>query len=163
MDAPKLQHIKLSSLLKGQFINLDLKGDSKIEVIRELVKLIAKSKKLKNNKAFFNAVIERENMGSTGIGNGVAIPHAKSKGVQRFVLAFARKNEGIDFQALDGEKTHLFFILASPQEDVGKHLKVLAAISHLVKDKFIIESLKRADNKKEILKIISGYEKNLSY
>ena len=159
MSVKRPRDIKISSLLKERFINLDLKGDNKIRVIAELVELISKSEKLKNKKSFLNAMLEREKVGSTGIGNGVAIPHAKCRGVHNFIIAFARRNEGIDFEALDGEKTFLFFILASPKDDVGNHLKILAEISRLVKDKFTIESLKKAKNKKDILKIISTYER----
>jgi fructose-specific phosphotransferase system IIA component len=159
MGIKKPKDIKLSNLLKEQFIDLDLKGDTKTRVVARLVELINKSEKLKNKKAFLNAVLERERIGSTGIGYGVAIPHAKSKGVHNFILAFARQNEGINFEALDGERTFLFFILASPKNDVGNHLKILAEISRLVKDKFTIESLKKAKNKKAILRIISTYER----
>jgi fructose-specific phosphotransferase system IIA component len=147
--------IALSGLLKEKFISLDLKGNDKREVIANLVELVAASKKLKNKKAFYKAILERERLGSTGIGGGVAIPHAKSRAVAGFILVFARKNTGIDFGALDGEKTYLFFALASPEHEVGAHLKILAEISRLVKDKFIVERLKRAKDSKEIVKIIS--------
>jgi len=151
----KEKAISLANLLKEKFISLELEGKNKAEVIKNLVDLIADSGKLKNKKAFLRAAMERERLGSTGIGSGVAIPHAKSKHVRGFVLVFARKNEGIDFGALDGEKTYLFFALASPEHEVGGHLKILAEISRLVKDKFIIYRLKKAKDKKEILKIIS--------
>lgn len=147
--------ITLAGLLKDKFISLDLKGNNKQEVIANLVELIAISKKLKNKKAFYKTVLERERLGSTGIGGGVAIPHAKSKVVSGFILVFARKGEGMDFGALDGEKTYLFFALASPEHEVGAHLKILAEISRLVKDKFIVERLKRAKDKKEITRIIA--------
>jgi len=163
MSAKKVKLIRLSKLLKVKFIELDLKGNNKIEIISELVELIASSRRLKNKKAFFKAVAERESMGSTAIGNGVAIPHARTKGLNNFILAFAKKNGGIDFEALDGEKTFLFFVLASPENDVGNHLKILAEISRLVKDKFIIEGLKKAKDKKEILRIFGTFEKNISY
>ncbi|MGB4520372.1 MAG: PTS sugar transporter subunit IIA, partial [Candidatus Omnitrophota bacterium] len=84
------------------------------------------------------------------------IPHGKSEVVRDFVLVFARCDMGIDFGALDGEKTYLFFALASPKKEVGWHLKVLAEIAHLVKDKFIVELLKKAKNKDEVLRIISS-------
>lgn len=150
--------LKLHNLLKEKYINLDLQAKDKRKLIIELVNFIAKSKKLRNKKVFLKVILEREKLGSTGIGNGVAIPHAKSEGVSDFVLAFARKDQGIDFEALDGEKTYLFFILASPYKDVGNHLKILAKISRLVKDKFIVELLKKAKDKKAILKIISDIE-----
>ncbi|MFA5090494.1 MAG: PTS sugar transporter subunit IIA [Candidatus Omnitrophota bacterium] len=161
MSGTKAQDIKLSSLLKEKYIDLDLKGQDKETVIAELVEIIASSRKLKNKKAFFRNIMERESLGSTGIGNGVAIPHAKYKGVKDFILVLARKDAGIDFGALDGERTCLFFALAVPQEAVGPHLKILAEISRLVKDKFIIDSLKKAKSKKDILKIISARERNV--
>jgi len=152
------KEIKLSSLLKEKCIDLQIKGNTKKEVIENLVELISQSKKLKNKKEFLKEIIKREKLGSTGIGGGVAIPHAKSKAVHSFVLGFARKDEGIDFGALDGEKTYLFFILASPMNEVGRHLKILAEISRLIKDKFIVYRLKKAKDKKEILRIISLQE-----
>jgi len=152
--------IKLYKSLKENLIDLELQGKNKNEIISELVELLSKSRKIRNKKLFFKAMLEREKLGSTGIGNGVAIPHAKSEGVGDFIIAFARKDTGIDFGALDGEKTYLFFALASSKNEVGGHLKVLAEISHLVRDKFIVELLRRAQNKKEILKIISDIEKH---
>lgn len=155
------KEIKVSDLLKERFINLKLDGEEKKEVIAELVDLIGQSKKLKNKKAFLKSLLEREELGSTGIGNGVAIPHAKTKVVKNFILAFARKDQGLDFGALDGEKTYLFFMLASPEDDIGGHLKILAEISRIVKDKFIVDLLRRAKDKKELLKIISQAVKSL--
>lgn len=151
----KTKEIKLSSLLKEKFINLGLKETSKKKIIAELVELIAKSKKLTNKKAFLKAIGQRENLGSTGIGAGIAIPHAKSDAICDFILVFARSDKGIDFGALDGEKTFLFFALASPKSEVGGHLKILAEISHLARDKFVIELLKKAKDETEVLKIIS--------
>ncbi|MFA4984490.1 MAG: PTS sugar transporter subunit IIA [Candidatus Omnitrophota bacterium] len=149
------KEINLPSLLQEKLINLEFKGKDKKEIIEELVELIAKSGKLKNKKAFLKAILEREKLGSTGLGNGVAIPHAKSKVVKGFVLVFGRMDNGIDFGALDGERTYLFFSLASPEEEVGGHLKVLSEIARLIKDKFIVERLKKAQTKKDIIRIIS--------
>ena len=149
--------MRLHNLIKEKYIMLDLKEATKKKLLAELVNCIAKSGKVKDKKAFLAAIQKREKLGSTGIGNGVAIPHAKSERVQDFILAFARKDTGIDFGALDGEKTYLFFMLASPMDDVGNHLKILADISRLVKDKFIVESLKNAKDQKEVLKIITMY------
>jgi fructose-specific phosphotransferase system IIA component len=147
----------LSRYLKDKYINLDLKGDTKKEIVEELVDLIAESGKLKDKKALVSIILKREKLGSTGIGNGVAIPHAKSDKMNNFILAFARKREGLDYGALDGEKTYLFFLLASPESNVGGHLKILSDISRLVKDKFIVDRLKKAVDKKDILKIVSNF------
>jgi fructose-specific phosphotransferase system IIA component len=147
----------LSRYLKDKYINLDLKGDTKKEIVEELVDLIAESGKLKDKKALIITILKREKLGSTGIGNGVAIPHAKSDKMKNFILAFARKKEGLDYGALDGEKTYLFFLLASPESNVGGHLKILSDISRLVKDKFMVDRLKKAVDKKEILRIVSSF------
>lgn len=159
MSPESAQDVKLTQFLKEKCVGLEIRADSKKRVIAELVELIAKSGKLKDKKVFLSAVLKREKLGSTGIGNGIAMPHAKSAAVRDFTLAFARAPEGIDFGALDGEKTFVFFLLASPEKEVGLHLKMLAKISHLVKDKFIIENLIKAKSSKEILKIISLYGK----
>lgn len=151
--------VKLSSLLKEKYIDLDLKESDKKKILAELVGLLAQSKQLKDKNSFLKQILKREKLGSTGIGNGVAIPHGKSDKVKDFVIAFARNNRGVDFGALDGEKTYIFFILASPEDNVGSHLKILADIAYLVKDKFIVERLKQARDKKEVLRIIANYEK----
>jgi fructose-specific phosphotransferase system IIA component len=152
-------NVKVSSLLKKKYIKLQLENCTKKEIIQELVELLAQSNKLKDKKSFLNLILKREKLGSTGIGNGLAIPHAKSDAVDDFAIAFGRQSIGVDFGALDGEQTFLFFMLASPIDNVGGHLKILADISHFVKDKFIIECLKKAKDEDEILEIITRYEK----
>jgi len=155
--------IRISSLLKSKFIDLNFRETDKSKVLAGLVELLAVSKKLVNTKAFLKAMQEREKLGSTGIGMGVAIPHAKSDAARDFVLVFARSDEGIDFGALDGEKTYLFFSLASPKDEVGGHLKILSEISHLVKDKFVVDLLKKAKDAEAVLKIISRMEGRSSH
>ncbi|MCX5657546.1 MAG: PTS sugar transporter subunit IIA [Candidatus Omnitrophica bacterium] len=158
MNKVEIKEIRISELLKEKYIDLGLKEKDKPSLIAGLVDLINKSGNLKSKKAFLDAVLEREKLGSTGIGGGIAIPHAKSQGVSDFILAFARQDCGINFGSLDGEKTFLFFIVASPESDVGGHLKVLSAISRLVKDRATVELLKKAKDKKAVLKIISDME-----
>jgi len=151
--------IKLPDLLKEKYIELDLKEKEKTKLITELIDLAAKSSRIKDKKAIFKAILEREKLGSTGIGNGVAIPHVKIKEVKKPLLILGRSPGGVDFDSLDGEKTYLFFMLISPQEEVGLHLKILAKISHLVRDKFIVERLKKTKDKHEVFEIISGFER----
>ncbi len=157
MDTEK--SIKLVNLVNEKNICLELEGRNKKALLEELVDFLARSSgKSRDKKSFLAVLLKREKLGSTGIGGGVAIPHAKSPKVKDFVLVFARHTGGVDFGALDGEKTYLFFVLISPENNVGGHLKILSEISRLVKDKFIVELLKKADSKKEILKVISTYE-----
>lgn len=154
-------NIRLSSLLKDPSIELSLEGMNKAEIINELVDLVAKSGRLKNKKALADALNEREKLGSTAIGNGVAVPHTKIDGIKQTVLAFGRSAAGVDFNSLDGEKTHLFFMLISPKEDIGAHLKILAKISHLIKDRYMVGLFKKAASKKEVLAIIANLERSI--
>jgi len=155
----KHSDIKLPDLLKEKFINLNLKEKEKTKLIAELVDILCVASRIKNKEVLFKAILEREKLGSTAIGNGVAIPHAKIRGIKKPLFILGRSLEGVDFDALDGEKTYLFFMLISPQKEVGLHLKILAKISHLVKDKFIVERLKKIKEKHEVFEIISGFER----
>ena len=158
-EGDKHRDIKLPDLLKEKYIELDLKEKEKTKLIAELVDIVVKSSRIKDGKAIFEAILEREKLGSTAIGNGVAIPHAKIKGIKKPLLILGRSTEGVNFDSLDGEKTYLFFMLISPQKEVGPHLKILAKISHLVKDKFNIERLKKITDKHEVFEIICGFER----
>ena len=158
-EEAKYGDIKLPDLLKDKYIELDLKEKEKPKLIAELVDMVAKPSRIKDRKAIFEAILEREKLGSTAIGNGVAIPHAKIKGIKKPLLILGRSTEGVNFDSLDGEKTYLFFMLISPQKEVGPHLKILAKISHLVKDKFVVERLKKIKDKHEIFEIISDFER----
>jgi len=152
--------IKLSSLLRENLIELELEGKDKSQIVDELVNIIINSGKAKNKKALASAINARENLGSTAIGNGVAVPHAKIDGIKQTMLAFGRSAAGVDFNSLDGEKTHLFFMLISPKDDIGSHLKILAKISHLIKDRFMVSLFKKAHSKKEVISMISSLEKS---
>lgn len=156
------KELKISALLKGKYIELNLKEKEKLGVIAELVNLVCRSGKIRDRKALFEAIVEREKLGSTAIGNGVAIPHVKIKGIKKPILVFGRSAEGVDFNSLDGEKTYIFFMLISPQEDVGTHLKILARVARLMKDKFTVKHLKDVKNKYEIFPIISDIERYLN-
>jgi fructose-specific phosphotransferase system IIA component len=151
--------IKLSNLLKENLIELALEGKNKAQIINELVGIVGKALRVRNRKDLADSLMERERLGSTAIGNGVAVPHTKIGGIKQTVLAFGRSVGGVDFNSLDGEKTHLFFMLISPKDDIGIHLKILAKVSHLIKDRFIVGLFKKAKSKKEVLSIISGLEK----
>jgi fructose-specific phosphotransferase system IIA component len=160
MIAVDSANIKLSSLLKESSIELDLEGKNKAQIIAELVDLAYKTGGVRNKKSLVDALAERERLGSTAIGNGVAVPHAKIDGIKQTILVFGRSSEGVDFNSLDGEKTYLLFMLISPKEDIGSHLKILAKISHLIKDRFMVSLFRKAKSKKEVLSTISTLEKS---
>ncbi len=126
--------MKLSKFCGEELIELDLKSKTKEEAIRELVILASHSKLVKDQKELLSAVIEREKLVTTGVGYGVALPHAKTKAVRGVVLAFGRAKQGIDFETMDKKPAHLFFLIAAPEDAIGAHLNVLQRISFIMKD-----------------------------
>ncbi|MDD5634370.1 MAG: PTS sugar transporter subunit IIA, partial [Candidatus Omnitrophica bacterium] len=133
--------------------------------LEELIDLLIGSGGVKKNdkKEMLKKLKEREMLGSTGIGKGVAIPHAKCPKVKEMVAAFGISKSGVDFKSLDGEPTFIFFLLIAPGETPGPHLKALARISRLLDDKFVRDRLKNGKNSQEILKIIKEEEQKKAY
>ncbi|NQS89303.1 PTS sugar transporter subunit IIA, partial [Patescibacteria group bacterium] len=108
-----------------------------------------------NKDNIVKILLQREALGSTGIGNGIAIPHGKSDKVKKLVAAFGISKQGVDFESLDGEPVYIFFLLVAPIDSAGPHLKALARISRLLKDKSFRNTLKAAKTKEELVEIIT--------
>ena len=126
--------MKLSKFCGEELISLDLKAKSKEEAIHELVALAARSKLVKDEKELLSAVLEREKLVTTGVGYGVAFPHAKTKATRGVVITFGRSKGGLDFEAMDKKPVHLFFLIAAPEDAIGAHLNVMAQLSYIMKD-----------------------------
>jgi PTS system nitrogen regulatory IIA component len=156
--------MKISDFLCLEAISSDLQSSTKEDVISELVELLISAgeidKKLK--KKVVEALMAREALGSTAIGQGIAIPHAKQDSMSKLVGCLGVSKKGINFDSLDGEPAYIFFLLIAPVDSSGPHLKALARISRLLKDKFIRDSLKTAKDEKFILKIIQQEDLRLS-
>jgi mannitol/fructose-specific phosphotransferase system IIA component (Ntr-type) len=105
--------------------------------------------------------MERESLGSTAIGQGIAIPHAKSECVSKLVGAFALSKKGVDFDSLDGEPVYIFFLLIAAQDSAGPHLKALARISRLFKDKYFRDNLRNCQDEKSIIKVITQEDEKI--
>jgi PTS system nitrogen regulatory IIA component len=146
--------MKIMEFLNKNAIIASMKATDKEGTIRELVDLLAKAENIKNKEELINAIMTRESLGSTGIGQGIGIPHAKSPNVKNLVAAFGLSQKGVNFDSLDGEPVYIFFLLIAPEECAGPHLKALARISRMLKDKYFREMLKKAKDSKEILRII---------
>jgi fructose-specific phosphotransferase system IIA component len=143
--------------LSKKAILTDIKSAKKEDVIKELVELLIESgevEKRSRNK-LVEALMARESLGSTAIGQGVAIPHAKCDCVNKLVAAFGLSKKGVDFDSLDGEPAYIFFLLVAPQDSAGPHLKALARISRLLKDKYFRDSLRVSTDDKAVIKIIT--------
>jgi len=142
--------------LNPKAISTNLQSSDKKGIIKELLDLLVKSGDIdsKDKDAILYVIMERESLGSTGIGLGIGIPHGKSERVKNLVASFGVSQKGVDFDSLDGEAVNIFFLLLAPQDTAGPHLKALARISRLLKEKFIRDSLKKARDPKDVLSII---------
>jgi PTS system nitrogen regulatory IIA component len=141
--------LNLLDYLPEHAITVDLKAQTKKEVLKEMMDLLTQAHQLKNSDKILQALLEREELGSTGIGQGVAIPHGKSEHVEQVVGALGISRRGINFDALDGEPVYLFFMLVSPINSSALHLKILAKISRLMKDKFFRQALRESKTTQE--------------
>ena len=145
--------MKILDVLRKQSITVDLKATDKKGVLEELVASVA---------AFSNAgpeemvrvLLDRERLGSTGIGNGIGIPHGKLKGLEKLLLGFGISRKGVDFESMDNRPTYLFFLLITPEDSTGPHLKLLARISKILKSVPFREKLMNAADQDEIFELI---------
>lgn len=153
-----------SEFLCTKAVSADLKSTNKPDVIAELVDLLIGAGALdkKNRKKVLEILMAREALGSTAIGQGIAIPHGKCDCIKKLVGCLGVSKQGINFDSLDGEPAYIFFLLIAPVDSAGPHLKALARISRLLKDKYIRESLKAAENDKSIITIVEQEDGRLS-
>jgi PTS system nitrogen regulatory IIA component len=148
--------MRISDFLVNDAIIVDLKATTKREVLAELLQPLQKAGKLSDAKKMLEVLIEREELGSTGIGGRIAIPHGKSPQVKELAAALGISKAGVPFDALDGEPVNLFIALVAPEGSAGLHLKALARISSLLKDKNFKKALLAAPDKDEALRLIQG-------
>ena len=148
--------MKITDFLRERAISVDLQAKDKEGVIREMVQLLVKAGEIKpaEEEKIVPVLLAREALGSTGIGQGVGIPHGKSNVVRQLVGAFGVSRRGVNFDSLDGEAAQIFFLLLAPEDSAGPHLKALARISRLLKDRYFRESLKEAKEEKQVIRII---------
>ncbi|MDP8212060.1 MAG: PTS sugar transporter subunit IIA [Candidatus Zapsychrus exili] len=156
--------MKTSDFICSKAISADLKSKTKPQIIEELVDLLIEANAIekKHKNKVLEVLMAREALGSTAIGQGIAIPHGKCDCVNKLVSCLGISKEGVDFSSLDGESAHIFFLLIAPIDSAGPHLKALAKISRLLKDKHIRDNLKAAEDSKTILKIIQQEDAQLA-
>lgn len=144
----------MDRLLAEEQIKLNLEANSKREVIKELVELVAESGNLTAAKEFHQDILAREKKGSTGMGKGIAIPHARSHAVTKTTLAFAKSETGIDFNSLDNEAAKLFFMIAVPKQGSQDHLNILTKLSQQLMHYDFRNKLLAAETKAEVMNIL---------
>lgn len=146
--------MNIVGMLRKEFIIEDLKAKNKRDVLAELSGIFLNTYKNLDNEAVLDALLEREKLGSTCIGEGIAIPHGKLSSLDNLIAAFGRSEEGIEFNALDGKPVHIFFLLMAPENSAGQHLKALAKISRMLRDSEFRKQLMEAKSRDELYKAI---------
>jgi fructose-specific phosphotransferase system IIA component len=153
--------MRLTDILKPQNIKIPLKAANKTEAITELVDVLAHSGDVTDAKRVLESVLERESTRTTGIGNGLAIPHGKTTGTNDLVMAIGRPEKPIDFQAIDGRPVTIIWLLSSPPDKTGAHIHALAKISRLMTvDKFR-QNLNACTTAQEMFDAIAQQENQL--
>src|SRR6056297_177553 len=146
--------MKITDLLSKETIELNLESKTKTDVLIELANILENSGKLNDIDDFLEAVNAREKEFSTGIGKGIAIPHAKTNAVKVPSLVFGKSDNGIDFDSADKKDSHLFFLIAVPEKSSNEHLKILSKLSRSLMHDELRESLMNAESKEEILQLL---------
>ena len=149
----------ISDYLQEKFCVMDLNSNGKENSIKEIANVLAKEGKLSNEEAFIDDVLERESLGSTGIGSNVAIPHARTSAVKGFVIGFGKSREGINFESLDGEKVNLVFLMGAEPSELNLYLRLLAELSKLLMNASFRQELILAKTGKEVIELIRKFEK----
>jgi PTS system nitrogen regulatory IIA component len=149
-----VENMKICDVLQKKTILADLKAQNKKGILEELVAPVSEIANV-NQEDLVRVLMERERLGSTGIGGGIGIPHGKMKGIDSLILGFGLSRKGVDFESLDGQPTHIFFLLITPENSTGLHLKMLGRISRILKDDPFKTRLLNATNGDEILDIIN--------
>ena len=150
----------IADYIKIDTINLNLESKNKNAVIKELYNNLKSTGLIKDEEQGLSDIFAREEMGSTGIGRRIALPHAKTKAVDELIITFGISKNGVSYNSMDGEDVNIFFMFLCPEKKTQEYLKVLARISRLLRDEKFVDNLLKADSNEEIIKIIRAEETN---
>jgi mannitol/fructose-specific phosphotransferase system IIA component (Ntr-type) len=148
--------MKLSKFCDETLVMFNLKAATKDAIIEELVDLVSTSNMVKDRDELLADIIERENLVTTGVGYGVAFPHAKTKATKGIVIAFGRSSTGVSFDAMDHKPVYLFFLIAAPEDAIGAHLNVMARLSYLMKSEQNRETLMKAMSPGDVMALMDN-------
>jgi mannitol/fructose-specific phosphotransferase system IIA component (Ntr-type) len=149
--------MKLSDYLPEKHITIGLKGTRKIEIIEELLKLMQQLDLVQDYETALNDILSREGYLSTGLENGLAIPHAKTKGMSELAMVFGISKNGVEFETLDGKPAHMIFLVLSPVDTSGPHIQALALISRNLKNAAVRSQIINASTEKEVAEIFNSF------
>jgi PTS system nitrogen regulatory IIA component len=145
--------MKILDIVSPQAVIAELRSQTKQDVLRELAERVERTMPSMKAEILTSILLERETLGSTGIGDGIAIPHGKAPQISRLVAAFGRSIQGLPFDSMDGRPVHLVFVIVAPPDLAGMHLKALARIARLLKNAAFRQSLMAAADAEELKKI----------
>ncbi len=151
--------MKIVDILHADCIIPELHSQNKEEVLEELTTALLKYNGNLNKEALVEVLLVRERLGSTGIGDGIAIPHGRVPDLDELIVSFGRSTLGIEFDSMDGRPTHLFFLLIAPENSAGVHLRALAKISKLLKSAHFRQKLLEAGTREELFQVIQEEDK----
>jgi PTS system nitrogen regulatory IIA component len=146
--------MRITDILPKKSIVPDLKGRTKKQVLEELIDAMLQEKPELERERLMAVLLERERLGSTGIGDGIAIPHGKLKDLDQLILSFGKSSLGVDFESMDGKPVHLLFLLVAPENCTGIHLRALARIARLLKNAPVRKRLVSVNTQDEIYAVI---------
>ncbi len=151
--------MNIADMLKKEFIIEELKSRTRREVLTELSEIFSHTDIKVDYDNMVEVLLEREKLGSTGIGGGIAIPHGKLAGLENLIVSFGKSTDGIDFDSMDGKPVHIFFLLMAPENSAGQHLKALARISRMLKDDSFKTDLIKATSVESLYRVIIEKDK----
>ena len=154
--------MKILDYLKEEYIAADLRGADKASVLKELASLLVKPCQVDSSEDLLKVLLERERLESTGIGEGIAIPHGRLKQLKNFFVSFGRSGQGVHFESIDGKPTHLFFLVMAPENSAVENLKLLGHIVSLLKDPSFKKRLMEAESSKELFQTIAEEDEKFS-
>src|SRR5690606_31063246 len=155
--------MKISALLKKELMIMDLQAQTKNDANEEMTQKLVDHGYVNNAELFKQKIIERENLSSTGVGQGIAMPHAQTNAVNEPVVLFAKSKNGLDYDALDGKPVYLFFMIAVPGGGHSTHLKALAQLSKLLLNEEFIKELKDAGSPDDVYRLFQDVEENTTH
>jgi len=151
--------MQIRDILKDSAIIVGIKSDTKKAVLEEMVAVLNRQGTVADKQKMLEVLLARESLGSTGIGQGIAIPHGKSSVVVELSAVCAISKTGVDFDALDDDKVYVIFLLVAPEDAASQHLKSLARVSALLKDKYFRKALVNAEKPEDVIKVLDQEEK----
>jgi nitrogen PTS system EIIA component len=159
-DSHKEGSMKILDILGKEAIVPELKGNTKKQILEELIDALLEQKPQLDRERLMRVLLDRERLGSTGIGDGIAIPHGKLKDLDQLALSFGKSSQGVDFESMDGKPVHLFFLLVAPESCAGVHLRALAKIARLLKNGAVRKKLGTVTSRDEVYTVIQAEDED---